>query len=595
MTGLLASIRCADFLAGHQSAIEVFDGEDVWQSEDRRLIIAAASSPSGIPVRPGGTTHLHRSAQAIADRYRGGVENWAESPEGQPPVALLVADLDRRRICAATDPAGVHQMYYGMQAGRLLAGTRLSTMTALLDVAPRVRPQAIFDYVYFAMVPSPHTIFVDFGKLPAGHILEWRGSGMSVRRYFRVSFDSSAAEGIEALSARLKQQLEGAVERAALGDAQPGAFLSGGLDSSTVAGLLAKLRRPDRVPTYSIGFSAAGYDEMEFARIASRHFDTELHEYYVTPDDVVDGVQRVVASADEPFGNSSAVPAYFCARLARQHGRDRLLAGDGGDELFAGNSRYAKQLIFERYQSIPVALRRFVIEPLCLRSPLSRSGPLRKVSNYVRQAVVPLPDRLQSYNYLHRHPPAEVFDARFLRQIDAAAPLRELRQEYAEHGESDAVDRMLFLDWKYTLHDNDLVKVNTACRVAGIDVAYPFLDPAVIRFSCQVPASLKLRQGQLRWFYKRAMADFLPEATIRKKKHGFGLPFGVWMQSHAALRDMATCAFDSLDRRGWFAPGFLVAVVGRHRDVHAAYYGELVWVLLALELWLQQHAPGARA
>jgi asparagine synthase (glutamine-hydrolysing) len=593
MTGLVASIRGENLLAGDPSALEVFDGDDVWQSEDGRLIVATALSPSGIPGGAGGMEHRHRSAHAIADRYRRGLANWAESVER--PVAVLVADLDRRRISAATDPAGVHQLYFGIHGGRLLAGNRLATLTGLLDGVPRVREQGIFDYVYFAMVPSPHTIFVGFSKLPAGHVLEWCGSGTNLRRYFEVSFRSSATEDLDGLSAALKLQLGRAVERAARGDAHPGAFLSGGLDSSTVAGLLAKLRSPDRVSTYSIGFSASGYDEMEFARIASRHFDTELHEYYVTPDDVVDGVQHIVAAADEPFGNSSAVPAYFCARLARQHGRDLLLAGDGGDELFAGNSRYAKQLVFERYQSVPAALRRSVIEPFCLRSPLSQSWPLRKASNYVRQAAVPLPDRLQSYNYLHRHPPTEVFEAGFLERIDTAAPLRELRAEYAEQRDSAPVDRMLFLDWKYTLHDNDLVKVNTACRIAGIDVAYPFLDPAVVRFSCQVPANLKMRQGQLRWFYKRAMADFLPPAIIRKKKHGFGLPFGVWMESHSGLQELATSAFDSLDRRGWFARGFLASVMGRHRDVHAAYYGELVWVLLALELWLQQHAPGARA
>ncbi len=373
--------------------------------------------------------------------------------------------------------------------------------------------------------------------------------------------------------------------------ASEGAFLSGGLDSSTVSGMFAKHLRPKSAPTFSIGFEAQGYDETEYARIAARHFGTEAHEYYVTPEDIYTAVRDIAAAFDEPFGNSSAIPVYFCARLAREHGVERMLAGDGGDELFAGNSRYAKQLVFERYGRVPAALRAGLLEPLLLGTPLGRLPLAGKAASYIRQAQVPLPDRLQSYNFLHRHAADEVFAPGLLGRIDTDAPLRALRAEYGEHAAAPAVDRMLFLDWKFTLHDNDLVKVNGMCGLAGIDVGYPMLDESLVRMSCRIPATLKLRDGELRWFYKHATRDFLPGEIIRKKKHGFGLPFGVWLTGHAGLRELATASLGRLRERGLFNGAFLDALLDMQRDVHAAYYGELVWVLMVLELWLEAHAP----
>jgi asparagine synthase (glutamine-hydrolysing) len=340
-----------------------------------------------------------------------------------------------------------------------------------------------------------------------------------------------------------------------------------------------------------MGFDAAGYDEMEFARIASRHFKTMPLEYYVTPDDVLSTLPEIAAAFPEPFGNSSAAAVYHCARIAREHGIDLLLAGDGGDELFGGNERYAKQLVFERYSRVPRPVRSALLEPLVnAAGRVTRAFPIGKAVSYIEQANVPLPDRLQTYNFLHRHGPSEVFAHEFLEQMDASRPLRLLRDEYGLPDTRDAVNRMLFVDWKFTLHDNDLVKVNAMCQLAGVEVAYPMLDQSIVDFSLRLPASWKVRNGQLRWFYKRAMRDFLPRQIVTKTKHGFGLPFGVWTRTHEGLRRLSEDALGSLAERGYFRPKFLREALRLHRDGHASYYGELVWILMVLELWLQAHS-----
>jgi asparagine synthase (glutamine-hydrolysing) len=317
-------------------------------------------------------------------------------------------------------------------------------------------------------------------------------------------------------------------------------------------------------------------------------------EYYVTPDDVRQTLPAIAAAFPEPFGNSSAAAVYQCARIAREEGVSLLLAGDGGDELFGGNEHYV-QLVFERYHTIPRSLRQHLLEPLvdgCAR--LSTAPVFAKARGFVREANIPLPDRLYSYNFLQRHEPTRVFTPEFLEAADTGAPLRLLREEYATPDDASAVNRMLFLDWKFTLHDNDLIKVNAMCDLAGVEVAYPMLDRAVVDFSLRVPSEWKVRGSSLRWFYKRAMRGFLPQAILDKSKHGFGLPFGVWSRAHDGLRKLAEDALSSLSTRGFIRPEFLAEALRLHREGHATYYGELVWIFMLLELWFREHTPDAR-
>jgi asparagine synthase (glutamine-hydrolysing) len=265
-----------------------------------------------------------------------------------------------------------------------------------------------------------------------------------------------------------------------------------------------------------------------------------------------------------------------------------LLGGDGGDELFAGNERYAKQTVFEHYQRVPGWVRRALLEPLVDRLPGGVSA-FRKAQSYVRQANVPLPDRLQTYNFLNRFPVAAIFEPDLLAAIDPEQPRRFERETYHRPRDASALNRMLYLDWQITLADNDLRKVTRACELAGIEVSYPLLDDAVVELSTRIPSAQKLRHGRLRHFYKEATRDFLPAAIIEKKKHGFGLPFGVWLVEHAGLRDLARDSLEALKERRLIRPDFIDRVLALHAEQHASYYGELVWVLVVLELWLAAH------
>jgi asparagine synthase (glutamine-hydrolysing) len=505
--------------------------------------------------------------------------------------ALAVLDPTTDTLLIAIDRIGTQPLYYRIiEKGGLVFGSSVNAVRRHPDIDTRLNAQGLYNYMYFHIVPSPGTIFQGIKKLEPGQLLLFQKGETKVRRYWYPSFtEERGGESFSSLKEDLIHTLETTIGRC-LTDAAVGSFLSGGIDSSIVSGVLAKLLgKPPK--SYSIGFSAEGYDEMEYARIAARHFGLDHIEYYVTPEDVVESISQVARAYDEPFGNSSAIPAYFCARLAKENGTNIMLAGDGGDEIFAGNERYVTQKLFDGYNRMPAWVRKRVLEPLFLDLSLNEKIPLiRKIRRYIELARLPMPDRMQAYNLLDRMTSQSVFDAGFLDNIDTQQPINSLRETYNGVKSSALVNRMLYLDWKITLADNDLRKVNRMCELAGIKVVYPMLDDDMVEFANRVPPSLKLNRLRLRYFVKQALKDFLPPDIITKSKHGFGLPFGIWLLSSPVLQQLIFKHLTALKRRGIIRSELIEQLLKSHRMEHAAYYGTMVWVLAMLELWFEEHS-----
>jgi asparagine synthase (glutamine-hydrolysing) len=499
--------------------------------------------------------------------------------------ALAILDGRGGDAVLAIDRMGTHPLCYGVVADSLVFGSTLDAISAFPGSTVEINRQAIFDYVYFHMVPGPHTIHAGRHRLLPGSLLVWRNGKLETRRYWEMRYVENAKRPMTELKKDFLAVLREGVREAAR-DGQVGTFLSGGTDSSTIAGVLGEVTgKPAR--TYSIGFEAQGYDEMSYARIAARHFGTRHHEYYVTPDDVVKAIPSVAACFDQPFGNSSVVPTYYCARLAKDDGVDALLGGDGGDELFGGNTRYAKQYLYSLYSGMPSSLRKGLIEPLVFALP--ETGLVGKAQRYMRNAMQPMPARYDDYNLLERLGAANVFTADFLGSVDPQLPPKLMECTYRQSHAKTLINRMLAFDLKYTLADNDLPKVTRACELAGIDVRYPMLDDAVVAFSASLPPGLKLKGTRLRHFFKQALRGFLPEAIINKSKHGFGLPFGRWLHTHPPLQQIALDSLADLRKRGIVRSEFIDELVSTHVQNHAEYYGTMVWVLMMLEQWLKQH------
>lgn len=500
--------------------------------------------------------------------------------------ALALIDDEANEALVATDRFGVRSMVYQAEDDTLVFGSNCDILQRHPAANAQIDPQAIYDYTYFHVVPGPRTIYQRQSRLLPGHCATWANRQLSVRPYWTMTFKEQAGS-IADFKPRFRQLLRDAVSTAAA-DVMCGAFLSGGTDSSTVAGTLGDVSgQPAK--TYSIGFAVEGYDEMEYARIASRHFGTQQHEYYVTPEDVVNALPTIAAAYDQPFGNASAVAAYYCARLAQADGVKRLLAGDGGDEIFGGNSRYAKQYQLAYYDKLPVPIRSLLELMFISVDGVKNIPVLRKIRSYIEQASRPMPARYDSYNLIDHLGPHNLFTKEFLSQVDRGAPLRLMEDTYKHYDRASLINQMLGIDFKFTLGDSDLPKVTRMCELAGIEVAFPLLDESLVAFSGTLPADLKLRGTRLRYFFKEALRDFLPAEILTKQKHGFGLPVGAWLTTHPGLMALAGDSLSSLKRRGIISPAFIDRLLSEHLRTHAAYYGTMAWVLMMLELWFQKH------
>ena len=448
--------------------------------------------------------------------------------------------------------------------------------------------QALYNYFFYHCIPSEQTVLQQTLKLAPGtwyqlNAAENAASMLVVKNQvnlYRPEHPGTVQSAAE-LQIACKQVIDTAVARNLQTDCA--AFLSGGLDSSTVSGLLSIYQPSAR--TFSIGFDAKGYDETEYALITAKHFKTNHHVHYLQPEEIVENFVEVAAYFDEPFGNSSAMAAYICASVAKQHGVNVMLAGDGGDEIFAGNERYAKQKVFELFAGLPKSLQSLL--DTVTHSPLGGLPLLRKARSYVDQAKIPLPDRLDTYNFLNRFAPEQMFCDEFLAQVDTQAPAQAKRQRYQQCKATDPVDKMMYLDWKFTLADNDLVKVSSMCHKAGVEVRYPLFEKEVVDFSCTVPPDIKLPGNKLRDFYKNSFKGFLADETLDKAKHGFGLPFGVWMKEQPRLQQLTEQTLAALKTRQIIRPEFIDEALQIYRSGHLGYYGELIWIMVVLELWLQ--------
>ncbi len=495
----------------------------------------------------------------------------------------------------AVDRFAIRSLCYRVVDGGLRFAARADE---LADSTSEIDPQAILDYLYFHVIPSPRTIFKDVFRLPPGHCAVFENGSLRVSPYWVPRFSELEKPSFGSLRTEFRELLHDAVVRQ-LDGGKPGCFLSGGTDSSTVAGMIGEVSGQPAA-TYSIGFQAEGYDEMEYARIAARHFKTEHHEYYVTPDDLLRSIPSVAQYYDQPFGNSSALPAYYCAKMAREDGVSKILAGDGGDELFGGNTRYAKQKIFGYYDSVPWVFRNVLLEPLLLKTQVGKLPLARKGASYIEQAKVPLPDRNQIYNMLHRLGINQVFDPDFLARVNIDSPIRQQREVWNLVPAQSQTNRELAFDWRYTLAECDLPKVVGTTSLAGIEVGFPMLDDRLLNFSLRLPANYKVNGFKLRWFFKEALRGFLPDEILSKKKQGFGLPFGVWAANNPRLRSLAEDSVRGLIDRKILRTDFVDALFSRHLHDHPGYYGEMIWISMMLEQWLRrdirvgEKMPGGR-
>jgi asparagine synthase (glutamine-hydrolysing) len=528
---------------------------------------------------------ISSSEDLVAVLYARHGLNFIERLEGAFSLALW--DAQRQRLVLAIDRFGFKVMYCSMERGRISFSSRLSAVACTRQQI-EVDPAAVMQFLVHTVVPAPLTIYKGIERLEPGTLLVYEQGQTRKTRYWDLDYEESSKSGIGEWSEELRECMREAVHSHLAGcqPEQTGAYLSGGTDSSSVVAFATEVHSP--VNTFSIYFENPRYDEVGFSRLAAECFRTRHHERCLQANDAVQAIPKIIDYYEEPFANSSAIGSYHCARLARESGVDVLLAGDGGDELFAGNERYAADKRFAPYHSIPAMLRKGVIKPAA--SLLPRTGLLSYPARYIRRAEIPNPRRMLSYNFFLTPADEAVFEPDFLDQAspENAYDIAQVHFDSAPHATSE-LNRLLYLDVKMTLADNDLRKVTGTAELAGVHVRYPLLDRRLAELSARIPSNLKLRGFEKRYIFKQAMKHTLPDRILYKKKHGFGVPVGYWMLHDEGMKSLAAVLDEPQTRqRGYFRPEFL-ARIQELNHTHPAYYGEVLWIVLVLELWHRRH------
>ncbi len=566
------------------SVCSEFDTQGIWENQECAVVydtnLTNINKLSGDEkTNPG---------QLIAERYlKKGFDSFSDLKGG---FAFTLWDKVNQRLVTVTDYFGIRPVVYYYNREEFLAASRIKFIRDFANLNLSLNNEAIYHYLFFQAIPSPVTIYSEIKKLEPGKLLKNSRENFDLHTYYDISYrpDHSKTENY------WKKEISNQLQRSffhffdSANQDNTGCFLSGGTDSSSIAGYASKYFT-NPVKTFSIGFDEDAYNEISFADIASKHFNTNQHEYFVTPGDVLNLIEVLPSIYDEPFGNASVVPAFFCASLAAKNNVNVLYGGDGGDEVFGGNERYVTNLVFDAYFKIPGILRKKILEPWT--AALSTIPLMFRAGRYMRRANIPNPDRFYSYNMLYEFDSEDLFKPSFLKTIDKNCFLKLSRQHFKNVDADHITDKLLYLDMKFTITDNDLRKVTQMAEAAGIQVHYPFLDKELVNFSATIPPQLKVKWGKNRYIFKESMKGFLPDSIINKSKHGMGLPVTPWFKKD---KQMSQLLYDSLFYGKPKISEFLEADFLNNlknsfeEDTKTNYYGDNLWVFLALELWMKK-------
>ena len=523
----------------------------------------------------------HSDSEVIAHAYAEYGTACFERLRGM--FAIAVVDQDRRRLVLARDRIGKKPLYVGeLSPGLLGFGSELKTLLAVPGWTPQLSMPAVQDFFSLGYIPAPDTIFEGIAKLPPAHwmsIEPGRDGGaptIQQTRYAHVDFQPKWTDDEATLEERLLAELDDAVKVRLVSDVPFGAFLSGGLDSSVVCALMTRhLSQP--LKTFSIGFEEAAFDELPDARRVAEHLGTEHHELVVRAD--ATGLLDTLAHHfDEPFGDSSAIPTYLVSQLAAKHVK-MVLSGDGGDELFAGYSRYRRYAALQRIRRGTLGMGP---ELARLAGALIPGAKGRRLAGIGQRMGLPWPD-----DYLALVGLASPADLGLLFGERAKTdPFGSIRQRFVRSDIDSDMERILSGDMDTYLADDILTKVDRTTMAVSLEGRAPLLDQNLIAFAARLPFDMKLRGEQGKYLFRKVAARLLPADVLNKRKQGFAIPLASWFRTDLKPMLLDTIGSRAFRERGLFSMQGIQTLVDEHQQ-GPQDRGELLWMVMVLETWLK--------
>lgn len=499
--------------------------------------------------------------------------------------AFAIWNFRDESLFVARDRVGKKPLFYSLtDDGDFVFGSELKTLLTHGRISREIDFAAMDAYLTFGYVPEEHCIFKSVRKLAPAHYLVFQNGAVRTEKYW--DFDlretirlKTEAECVEALREKIKE----AVDIRLISEVPLGAFLSGGVDSSTVVGMMAQSSsRP--VKTFSIGFNEDSFDELKYARTAARHFGTEHQEFIVTPD-LVDLVDEIVWHFDEPFSDPSSLPTYMVSKMAREF-VTVVLSGDGGDELFGGYTRYVIDRQRSGFAALPRVIRRGVMQPLSEKLPHGARG-----KNFLYNVSLDALDRyIDSVSHFNRPRKKALYTEDFTAVLDGVegASERDFKALAEQVPTAHTTDKLLYLDSKTYLPGDILTKVDRMSMANSLEARAPLLDHKLIEFVAGLPLGLKIKGTETKYILKKAMEGIVPREILYREKQGFGVPISEWINRQLRARIHRELLEAKTLERGYFKASYIATLLDEHARGRRDHSYKL-WLLWVLELWHRRY------
>jgi asparagine synthase (glutamine-hydrolysing) len=507
---------------------------------------------------------------------------------------FAIWDSNLQRLFVARDRLGKKPLVYSHQNGHFAFASEIKALLQLPGVERKVSLHALHSYLTYQYVPSPDTIFEGIKKLPPAHYLLYdRDDKIRIERYWKLKFNSGHQTygDLQELEDRIRAELEESVKLRLISDVPLGAFLSGGVDSSLIVGIMAKLSGKP-VKTFSIGFEEKEFDELSFARSVSDYFGTEHHEFIVRPN-AIEILPKLVWHYNEPFADSSAIPTYYVAKMTKDYVKV-VLTGDAGDENFAGYPRYLRSRWVASFTKIPEKLRKDLL-PSFLRSFSTlrwRGKTLNRLSDFMESLstnqAVNYAEQIKIFNAKEKE---DIYTEDFRGKVEKTDSLDFVLKKFEESETEDLLEQLLYADINSYLPEDLLVKMDIATMANSLEARVPFLDHKFMELVAGIPPRLKLKGTVTKYILKETFKEFLPEAIFKRKKMGFGVPVSRWFRNELKEYVYEILLESRTLNRGYFRREGIERLLNDHITLRYDHSSK-IWALLFLEIWFRVFIDG---
>ena len=528
--------------------------------------------------------HVFRTrsdTEAIVHAYEEYGEDCPKKLNGM--FGFAIWDERKRQLFLARDRLGIKPLYYYHDHEKFAFGSELKSILQVPDVPRQVDLEALDVYLTFEYIPAPYSIFKDIRKLPPGHTLTLRDGKARLASYWDLKFAEVARDENE-LCEQIREVLQDAVKIRLMSDVPLGAFLSGGIDSSSIVALMSRTA-DQRVKTFSIAFKEATYNEADYARIVAKHFDTEHHEFTIETR-ALELTEKLVGHLDEPFGDFSIFPTYLVSKMARDY-VTVALSGDGGDELFAGYDTYIANKAAQAYEKIPGFARRSLIESVVHRMPPTqkKKGLINRSKRFIEGMQLPADLKHTRWMiFLQDAEKARLYSPEMrkaLRDFDTFEPIRRY---FRRAGTADDLNAQLYVDIKTYLVDDILVKVDRMSMATSLEARVPLLDHRFVELAATIPGHLKLNGKQTKYIFKKAMRQFLPPQILTRGKEGFSIPIKNWLKHELKDLMLDVLAPSRIKQEGFFNPDGVQKLIREHLNGKENHSHRL-WAMMVFGIW----------